>query len=72
MLLKAGASTKIVDWEGWSALHAAAGRNNFEICLLLLKYGAYLMLKDGVGKKPSDICNYKYLRDFLLFIADSN
>lgn len=69
-LLKAGASIKILNWEGLSALHVAAGRNDFEICILLLKYGADLMLKDGFQKTPSNYCNYKFLRDFLLFISE--
>lgn len=65
ILLKAGASTKIVNNKGQSALHLAAQRNDMETSLLLLKYGADLELKDEDNKKPSDFCTFEYMKDFL-------
>lgn len=70
ILLKAGASTKIVNKKGESALHLAAKRNDLEICLLLLSYGAEINLEDENKKKPSDLCTYTYLKDFLLYISE--
>lgn len=70
ILLKAGASAKILNKKGESALHRAAQRNDLEICLLLLSYGADINLVDEDNKKPSDVCTYKLLKDFLLFIAE--
>lgn len=43
VLLKAGASTKLLNNKGESALHCAAFRNDLETCLLLLKYGFMYM-----------------------------
>lgn len=70
ILLEAGASTQILNNEGASALHCAAQNNDMEICLLLLKYGAGLNLKDENNEKPSDLCTYKYLKDFLVFVCE--
>lgn len=70
ILLKAGASTKVLNKKGESALHRAAQRNDLEICLLLLSYGADINLLDEDNKKPSDLCTYEYLKDFLLFISE--
>lgn len=70
ILLKAGASTKILNKKGESALHHAAKRNDLETCLLLLSYGADINLVDKDNKKPSDLCTYNFLRDFLLFISE--
>lgn len=69
MLLKAGTSTSIVNKKGESALHVAAKKNDLEMCLLLLSYGAELKLEDGNHKKPSDLCTYKFLEDFLVYLS---
>lgn len=70
ILLKAGASTQIINKKGESALHHAAERNDFGSCLLLLKYGADLHLKDENNMKAADQCTYTFLKDFLLYISD--
>lgn len=70
VLLKAGASVKLINKKGQSALHIAAQRNELDICLLLLKYGADLKLKDENNQKPSDLCTCEVVKEFLNFIAD--
>lgn len=70
ILLKAGASTQIINKKGESALHRAALRNDFGSCLLLLKYGADLHLKDKDDMKPLDLCVFKFLKEFLLFLSN--
>lgn len=69
LLLKAGASTKIVNNKGQSALHLAAQRNDLEISILLLKYGADLELKDKDNKKPLDFCTFEYMKEFLNYCS---
>lgn len=70
ILLKAGASPHILNKKGESALHHAAKRNDLEICLLLMKYGADVNLEDENIKKPADLCTFSFVKDFLLFISE--
>lgn len=70
ILLKAGASVKVINKKGQSALHLAALRNELDICLLLLKYGADLNIEDENGQKPTDVCTYGFVKDLLNFIAE--
>lgn len=70
ILLRAGASVQLLNKEGESALHHAAMRNDIETCILLLKYGADLNLRDKNDNKPSDLCTYNYLKDFLNYVSE--
>lgn len=70
ILLKAGASQHLLNKKGEAALHHAAQRNDFDSCVLLLKYGADLNVEDENKKKPMDVCTYKYLKDFLSSISE--
>lgn len=69
VLLRSGASTKLLNKKGESALHHAAQRNDLETCLLLLKYGADLELKDENNQKPSDLCSNSFLKELLTYLA---
>lgn len=69
VLLRSGASTKILNKKGESALHLAAQRNDLETCLLLLKYGADLNLKNENNEKPSDLGSNSFLKELLTYIS---
>ena len=55
LLLKAGASTEVRDWQGLTPLHHAAMLGNYNMCRLLLKYGASRNGGNGTGKTPLDL-----------------
>lgn len=69
ILLRSGASTKILNKKGESALHFAAERNDLETCLLLLKYGADLNLENENNQKPSDLCSNFFLKGLLTYLS---
>lgn len=69
ILLKAGASVDIVNKNGETALHYAAGRNDLATILLLLRHGADLQLIDCNGFRARDFCTYFYVRDFIDYIS---
>lgn len=69
VLLRSGASTKILNKKGESALHLAAQRNDLETSLLLMKYGADLNLEDGNSQKPSDLCSNPFIKGLLTYLS---
>lgn len=70
VLLSSGASTKILNKKGESALHYSAQRNDLETSLLLLKYGADLKLEDKNSQKPSDLCSNLFIKGLLTYLSE--
>ena len=50
--LTAGISLQSHDYDGRTALHIAVSKNNFELCELLINWGADPNFKDQMGNSP--------------------
>jgi hypothetical protein len=54
LLLQYGASVKLVDSAGWTALHAAAIHDSRECCKILLEHGSNVFTERPGGATPLD------------------
>jgi hypothetical protein len=55
MLLELGAKINIVNNNNSSPLHRASYRNNIELAILLMNYGADYSVRDKTGRRPADV-----------------
>ena len=65
LLISRGAKVNAIDYEGWTALHAAANYNHLKMAQLLIDNGADKNIKDNWGRKPIDRANSSEMKALL-------
>ena len=68
LLLEAGANPNLEDSRiGVTPLHIAVRKGNFELCKMLLDYGADMDIDTAINKKtPFDLCTNKQIKDYMI------